>query len=78
MGKVMEGFSGLFETDGKQEFDAIVVASGHYHACKVPQIPGLDAWKEAWPSRVQHSKSYRTAGSYRDQVGVSLRFKYIS
>ncbi|KAF2626305.1 FAD dependent oxidoreductase [Macroventuria anomochaeta] len=41
------------------EFDAVVVASGHYHAARVPDIPGLADWKRAYPSRVQHSKGYR-------------------
>jgi len=68
MGRTTNGLSGLRGADTGQEFDAVVVASGHYHACKVPQIPGLDVFKKAWPSRIQHSKSYRTAESYRDQV----------
>ncbi|OKL61241.1 hypothetical protein UA08_03109 [Talaromyces atroroseus] len=32
-------------------FEAVVVASGHYHAPKTPSIPGLAEWKTAWPSR---------------------------
>jgi cation diffusion facilitator CzcD-associated flavoprotein CzcO len=51
-----------------EEFDAVVVASGHYHASKVPDIPGLKEWKEAWPERVEHSKRYRGPEEYRDQV----------
>jgi hypothetical protein len=43
-----------------QPFDAIVVASGHYHAPKVPITPGLSDWKRRWPDRVQHSKGYRS------------------
>ncbi|USP82723.1 hypothetical protein yc1106_09997 [Curvularia clavata] len=42
-----------------QEFDAVVVASGHYHAARVPDTPGLAGWKKRWPDRVQHSKRYR-------------------
>ncbi|KAF9691130.1 hypothetical protein EKO04_010597 [Ascochyta lentis] len=41
------------------DFDAIVVASGHYHAPRVPDIPGLADWKRQYPQRVQHSKGYR-------------------
>jgi hypothetical protein len=37
-----------------------VVASGHYHAPKVPNTPGLSDWKGRWPDRVQHSKGYRS------------------
>lgn len=42
-----------------QEFDAVVVASGHYHAARVPNTPGLAEWKKKWPDRVEHSKRYR-------------------
>ncbi|KAH8695134.1 pantothenate transporter [Talaromyces proteolyticus] len=40
-------------------FDAVVVASGHYHAPRVPDLPGLSSVKERWPAQVLHSKSYR-------------------
>ena len=51
-----------------QTFDAVIIASGHYHACRIPDISGLAAWKKRWPSRVQHSKSYRHPRNFRDQV----------
>jgi hypothetical protein len=40
-------------------FDSVVVASGHYHAPKVPETTGLAEWKLRWPQRVEHSKCYR-------------------
>ncbi|KAF1363703.1 FAD/NAD(P)-binding domain-containing protein [Lizonia empirigonia] len=46
-------------------FDAVVVASGHYHAARVPDIPGLADWKRAYPHRVQHSKSYRKPSDFQ-------------
>ncbi|CZR66970.1 related to FAD dependent oxidoreductase [Phialocephala subalpina] len=51
-----------------EDFDAVVVASGHYHASKVPDIPGLKEWKETWPNRVEHSKRYRGPEDFRDQT----------
>lgn len=54
-----------------QEFDAVVIASGHYHACRIPEIPGLAKWKVHWPHRIQHSKSYRNPRSFRGQVGTT-------
>ncbi|EED15675.1 FAD dependent oxidoreductase, putative [Talaromyces stipitatus ATCC 10500] len=45
-------------------FDAVVVASGHYHAPRIPDIPGLADIKRLWPSRVFHSKGYRRPDSY--------------
>ncbi|KKY21586.1 putative fad dependent [Phaeomoniella chlamydospora] len=47
-------------------FDAVVVATGHYHAPNVPSIPGLAAWKDAFPSRIQHSKRYRNPKGFED------------
>ena len=47
-------------------FDAVVVASGHYHMPRIPEIPGLKEWKARFPSRVQHSKGYRRAETYRN------------
>ncbi|KAF2084656.1 FAD/NAD(P)-binding domain-containing protein [Saccharata proteae CBS 121410] len=46
-------------THSDQHFDSVVVASGHYHAARVPNIPGLSEWKSRWPTRIQHSKGYR-------------------
>lgn len=46
----------------------MVVASGHYHSPRVPDIPGLKEWKSAWPERVQHSKRYRVPNEFKDQV----------
>lgn len=57
-----------------EEFDNVVVASGHYHASKVPDIPGLKEWKEAWPERVEHSKRYRGPEDYRGQVSFNHNF----
>ncbi|EKG19025.1 Flavin-containing monooxygenase FMO [Macrophomina phaseolina MS6] len=47
------------------EFDSVVIANGHYHAPRVPEIPGLTEWKSRWPTRVQHSKSYRIPEDYK-------------
>jgi cation diffusion facilitator CzcD-associated flavoprotein CzcO len=48
-------------------FDAVVAANGHYHATNIPDIAGLKEWKAAFPDRVQHSKLYRRASSFKDQ-----------
>ena len=52
-------------TEHNDSFDAVVVASGHYHACKIPDIPGLAEWKRRFPDRVQHSKLYRRPDPYK-------------
>ncbi|KAL6161301.1 hypothetical protein ACJBU6_00421 [Exserohilum turcicum] len=50
-----------------QDFDAVVVASGHYHAARVPDTPGLAEWKKKWPDRVEHSKRYRRPENPRNK-----------
>ncbi|PKS11755.1 hypothetical protein jhhlp_001744 [Lomentospora prolificans] len=56
-----------FETQ-HWSFDAVVVASGHYDVPRVPDIPGLAAWKERYPDRVTHSKTYRSANSFTNST----------
>ena len=48
-------------------FGAVVVASGHYNAPRVPDFPGLAEWKQRFPGRIQHSKSYRDAENFRNK-----------
>ena len=48
-------------------FDAVVVCSGHYHACNVPDIAGLAECKRQWPHRVMHSKGYRRPDGFQNQ-----------
>lgn len=59
-----------------QIFDNVVVASGHYHAPRVPDIPGLSKLKQLFPTRVQHSKGYRTPEPFKNKnvllIGASV------
>ncbi|KAK6071113.1 Thiol-specific monooxygenase 6 [Seiridium cupressi] len=52
----------------KWEFDAVIVASGHYHEPKIPDIPGLKEWKERYPENISHSKRYRSPEKFRDKT----------
>ncbi|KAK8016077.1 hypothetical protein PG993_014266 [Apiospora rasikravindrae] len=62
--------------EAAQNFDAVVVATGRYGAPRVPDIPGLAQWKARFPSRVQHTKQYRTPEPYRGKtvllIGASV------
>ncbi|KAK3937976.1 major facilitator superfamily domain-containing protein [Diplogelasinospora grovesii] len=49
------------------EFDAVVVASGHYNLPRIPDIEGLKELKARSPDSVIHSKQYRTPEKYRGQ-----------
>uniref|UniRef100_A0A093XC75 Thiol-specific monooxygenase n=1 Tax=Talaromyces marneffei PM1 TaxID=1077442 RepID=A0A093XC75_TALMA len=52
------------EQEKNDLFDAVVVASGHYHAPRIPNITGLAYIKRLWPLRVLHSKGYRRPDEY--------------
>jgi thioredoxin reductase len=47
------------------EFDGVVVASGHYNLPRIPDTPGLSEWKAEFGDSVIHSKQYRKAEKYR-------------
>lgn len=51
-----------------QEFDAVVVATGHYTAPFIPDLPGLSAWADQWPTQVIHSQGYRRPETYANKV----------
>ncbi|KAL3295267.1 thiol-specific monooxygenase [Colletotrichum asianum] len=46
------------------QFDAVMVASGHYNDPFIPDIPGLADFDKAHPGTISHSKFYRNASQY--------------
>ncbi|CAK7211745.1 hypothetical protein SCUCBS95973_001223 [Sporothrix curviconia] len=50
-----------------ESFDAVIVASGHYHVPFLPAIPGLIETSKQLPGRFEHSKSYRKPDKYADK-----------
>ncbi len=59
--------SGRRLMERRWKFDAVVVASGHYHMPRIPEYPGLSDWKRAYPDRVWHSKRYRNPQVFKGQ-----------
>ncbi|QIW98661.1 hypothetical protein AMS68_004179 [Peltaster fructicola] len=51
-----------------QLFDAVVVATGHYHNPRIPDFPGLAEWKQRYPDRISHSKQYRRAAPFKSET----------
>ncbi|KAJ5111232.1 hypothetical protein N7532_001767 [Penicillium argentinense] len=47
-----------------EQFDALVVASGHYAVPFVPMISGLEEFAARYPGSVEHTKHYRGPGKY--------------
>jgi cation diffusion facilitator CzcD-associated flavoprotein CzcO len=57
-----------------EDFDAVLVASGHYTVPFVPEIEGLAEFALAYPGSVEHSKGYRGVEKYRGKVNRGRNF----
>lgn len=51
-----------------EDFDAVLVASGHYNDPFIPDIPGLAQFNKAYPGSISHSKFYRNPAEYAGKV----------
>ncbi|KAM0216974.1 hypothetical protein ACHAQD_007693 [Fusarium lateritium] len=49
----------------QERFDALIVASGHYHLPSIPDIPGLIEYDKRFPGRIKHTKHYDTADEFK-------------
>ncbi|KAK4170147.1 hypothetical protein QBC43DRAFT_348581 [Cladorrhinum sp. PSN259] len=47
-----------------EQFDAVVLATGHYSIPYIPFVPGLAEYISLHPSKIQHSKFYRSPEAY--------------
>ena len=47
-----------------ENYDAVVVANGHYTVPSVPDIKGVQQWNTAYPGSIIHSKAYRRPEDY--------------
>lgn len=54
----------------EEEFDAVILANGHYSVPFIPNVTGLEAYLRKFPGRVEHSKTYRTPKAYGGQKVV--------
>lgn len=52
----------------QEDFDAVIVASGHYSIPYIPDIPGLADYERRNPGSIQHSKHFRSATHYANKV----------
>ncbi|KAI1803770.1 FAD/NAD(P)-binding domain-containing protein [Daldinia bambusicola] len=48
----------------EEEFDAVILANGHYSVPYIPPVKGLEAYIRAFPHRVSHSKTYRSPSPF--------------
>lgn len=49
----------------KRTFDAVVVATGHYHVPSIPDVPGIQDVYHKFPGVIVHSKTFRTADQFQ-------------
>ncbi|KAJ5372486.1 hypothetical protein N7517_004492 [Penicillium concentricum] len=55
-----------------EEYDAVVVASGHYAVPFIPVIPGLKEFAARYPGSVQHTKHYRGPEKYQGKKVITV------
>ncbi|CAG7937353.1 unnamed protein product [Penicillium nalgiovense] len=55
-----------------EEYDAVVVASGHYAVPFIPAIPGLKEFSARYPGSVQHTKHYRGPEKYQGKKVITV------
>ncbi|KAL8898414.1 MAG: hypothetical protein Q9207_006709 [Kuettlingeria erythrocarpa] len=58
----------------QEVFDAVIVANGRYNDPYVPEIPGLNAWRAAYPTAISHSKFYRNSTPFKDKKVVIVGY----
>ncbi|KAJ5922272.1 hypothetical protein N7516_009975 [Penicillium verrucosum] len=55
-----------------EEYDAVVVASGHYAVPFIPMIPGLKEFAARYPGSVEHTKHYRGPRKYQGKKVITV------
>ncbi|KAF2801886.1 FAD/NAD(P)-binding domain-containing protein [Mytilinidion resinicola] len=50
-----------------EEFDAVVIGNGHYSVPFIPEVKGLKKYTTLFPTRITHSKYYRTPHPYANK-----------
>lgn len=53
----------------QQDYDSIIVATGHYHIPQIPKVPGLSEIEKI-PNLIHHGKFFRNADPYKDKTVV--------
>ena len=56
-----------------EEFDAVMICSGHYNDPFIPEIKGLAEFNRMHPGCISHSKFYRRPDQYTNKVGWLMK-----
>jgi cation diffusion facilitator CzcD-associated flavoprotein CzcO len=62
--------STITQEEVHNQYDAVVIANGHYSAPFIPSVPGIEAFSVKYPSVITHSKIYRSPDSFADKKVV--------
>lgn len=54
--------SGICKTS---DYDAVVVANGHYTVPHIPEVESIAEWNRKYPGTIAHSKAYRRPEDYK-------------
>lgn len=60
----------------EQQFDAVVVANGHYTVPNIPYIPGLAEFNKNFPGSIIHAKSYRSVDEFKGRKVLVLGYGF--
>lgn len=52
----------------ESEYDAVVVASGHFSVPFIPEVKGMKEWSQRYPGIISHSMYYKKPEDYQDKV----------
>ncbi|CCH44928.1 Flavin-containing monooxygenase [Wickerhamomyces ciferrii] len=55
-----------------EKYDAVVIATGHYHVPYIPNVPGLNEVYQRFPSKIKHSKTFRASNDFKDQTLIVI------
>ncbi|KAK6201353.1 uncharacterized protein RJT21DRAFT_130504 [Scheffersomyces amazonensis] len=51
----------------KEQYDAVVIANGHFEVPFIPEVKGLQNWNDKAPGSITHAKYYIDPEPYRDK-----------
>ncbi|KAG9243748.1 flavin dependent monooxygenase-like protein [Calycina marina] len=54
------------------EYDAVIVANGHYSVPFIPAVQGIEAFNAAYPSTIIHSKAYRSPDAFKNNKVIVI------
>jgi cation diffusion facilitator CzcD-associated flavoprotein CzcO len=64
--------STVTNTMTRNEYDAVVVANGHYSVPFIPPVPGIEEFQAKHPSIISHSKNYRSPKSFANKKVIVI------